>query len=216
MKILIVGTPRSGSTYLFNVLSQYYLEEMVLDSLRYHEYLMDEPFSQYSNNYAAQKTIFDKLSKMESWVVKMHSSQIDSVNHKWITKLYKQADIIVKLTRKDFPAQVRSLCIAQALNDWGHHDVKNIHVSKQIFVDSYMQCLYDSLSLKSVPHDVVIDYDNLTSPQDIIYHITGLHVGEFKFARLLPTKNTSNIRNIDEIRQWMKEIKHTMDGLKHA
>lgn len=216
MKVLIVGSPRSGSTYLLNLLSLYYLldTKTMRDSSEFWDQLSitDEPINGKSNS--SQKKIFDQLLTMDSWVVKIHVGHTNSTNYKWMTHLYKQADIIVKLTRNDFFAHVSSLCIAIAMDDFGESHKKDVYISKKVFTNAYWECYICNMKLDAIPCNSVIDYSDLElkSPQDIFHTVSGIHAVEGDFNYLLPKKNTATIKNIEEVNAWMDELSNLPGG----
>ena len=215
MKILIVGSPRTGTTYLLHVLARYFMHDITKDmpNVNHENFItvmdkfLDEPFSDFNSVFEIKQK-FDTIMKLPSWVIKIHSSHITTDTNKWITRLYKDADIIVKLTRKDIRGTMLSHCIAMTKKSYTDNH-GTVYVDPQIVHDSIVCAYSDQVTLQNVPYDIQIDYDDLKkmTPDEILFYITGLNREVDWKLNKLPKKNTatiSNIHQVDDIYQkWM-------------
>jgi hypothetical protein len=215
MKILIVSSPRTGSTYLVNVLARFYQKQILKahnSNLRFEDildHLLDEPFGD-DYTWFEQKATFDQLMKMDAWVVKVHTTHCNERTHKWITKLIKQSDIVVKLVRRGFKSTVYSHCIATARNNFGENRNFQIELDRDTVFSCTKTVIHDNSIIEFYPYDILVEYESLGYPAEIIKQITGLDVDEEQFqVYRLPKKNNATISNQDQVDRWIDEYLET-------
>ena len=210
MKILIVGSARTGTTYLHRVLVNYFRKDILKDTIcsdlnftQWSNKIMDEPFCRLDNSVFEQKSSFEQIIKLNSWVIKLHVDHMTEYNYKWITQLYKQADIIVKIVRSDIFGTIYSLSIAETLGHFGENFDKEVILDRTTVLTATDDVYRNMIKLESVPHNIQIDYQDLGSPAEVVKLVLGVdNVNEFKLQSV-PRKNTAKIANKDEVNSWI-------------
>lgn len=227
-KILIVGMPRGGSTYMYNLLSKY--NGLSFDSA----HICNEPFgtirleyrkmeiddfnylhSLYEQRLNSIKNIIDNDSHC---VIKDHIQNYRSYEDDLGTKfpfdsLYKDF-YKIKLIRNDFKALVYSLAIAKTTRAFyvfnEEDNVTQVTIDKEMLQYS-IDHQWDILNLLYTDinkYDEVVVYDDLsgdpTVDQQLIQY-TKDDIRDIKIELLKANKHQQSIANYDEVEHWFTE-----------
>lgn len=185
MKILIVSSARSGSTYLYEVVQQYVAPKQLTwtrkhaDRTRYDEAIKDDLSAVRNTNNV------DVVLQQPTWVVKMLVEDLNDSNCDLYMQLVRCADIVVKLRRN--PAErTLSRLVANQDDKWGPKRVntEHIEIDYEIVRKEVKDTIDSEARLNAQPADIVLDYTQLEYPRQIISDITGMP--QHKFPPMLP------------------------------
>ena len=172
MKILILGTARSGSNWVYDSLVKYAAphqddsesDYFYVDTQRKIPTRWNEPFSDSVGNCNQN---WQACMKADSWVIKSlahhHTIHYDSMTMQAI----RSSDYTVKLMRHP-KSIVISTIAAEVSNLWGgyssHTDLK---ISQKQISNAVQGMLKETKMLHTLPCDRTVYYEDLSSPQHI-------------------------------------------------
>lgn len=178
MKILILGTARSGSNWVYDSLVKYAAPDQhnsdsdyfYVDTQRKIPTRWNEPFS---DSVSDCNQNWQACLKPDNWVIKSlahhHTIHYDSM----IMQAIRSSDYTVKLMRHP-KSIVISTIAAQAANLWGEYSLhKNLKINEEQIKDAVMGMLEETKQLHTLPCDTTIYYEDLTTPQQIYNSIVG-------------------------------------------
>lgn len=210
-KVLIVSTPRSGSTYIGGVLKN--------TACAHHEW-MAEPFADITpDEIDSVKTEWEKvISHVENndrVIIKVHTFHLDLLRRAGLLDRFKSIkfDKTLAIYREDVIESAMSLCISNKTNDWhtdshGKNDIviskKDMLESVEFFTASNDEVINDVFDMK---YDVLVKYEDLAydvlkDAKALGFDYNGDVVGEFLTKKFRPKSDV--IKNYDEIMDWFK------------
>lgn len=164
MRIQIISTPRSGSTYLYTILTQ---------ALPDHVGYMEQRPIRYLDKLTPWRVEFEEKAKKQ--LAKMHDiTNYMEENENWslpniITKSHVDTARIpqgnfykILLTRKNLFKQVLSLAIATQTKNFFDPEIEPIGLSPKLFEDSFHRVIQYNKIAKTIEADIKIYYEDLT------------------------------------------------------
>lgn len=159
MKITLWSLPRTGSTYLYNMLVKYLFNTSLQKQLKYHKLNLNE----FSKNYS-ESDLFNILNNENRWVVKdlligtnASESVYEYFNH--------NSDKIYLTLRKDWFQMISSASLAHITNEWSAgktYQAKTAEISLDLFFKKF-NIFWELLNknIKFINVDKIIFYEDL-------------------------------------------------------
>ena len=161
-------------------------------------------FGGKSNNLEQNKRDFwDYLSSKKSWTVKTHTEQF-----KFAIKdhalLYKIADCVVYLQRRDKVAQILSRIVSQQIKNWWNVNVENLEIEHKYIAEEVYKQKQDDFLRESIPRDVDLYYEDSYDPKIVWQNVSGstqtvLPSRQLPVDDLMPIKSNVSITNINYV-----------------
>ena len=212
MKILIITSNRSGSTYLYQSLMEYVApKQKIIDNG--HTIEFNEAISEDWSLLRNKNNVAHVLS-YPNWVIKILVEDINNDRCGLMWDLYKQCDIAVKLTRNRYERTI-SRMLAKIDDNWDYKgvvDTKDWVVDYDTIVKEVDFTNISSQQLFSMPADLVIDYKQLDYPRQIYGLVTGEDINKL-IPIQPPIKQNTIVLEWDQIKDIESKINH---ALKHT
>ena len=219
-KILLVGTPRSGTTYI-----KYLVQEATglepwsagVHSEPYRpiirQYEQDKKVDNFRKNFLKTATDIRKHGILVKDQILHYKNYNDITNRKFPFDVIYKDFYKVRIIRDDFKNLVLSLCVAKETNQWHKwkgqtSNIDTVRISRKVFDScikiqkTYQRAIYET----TIQFDQTIYYEDLTSnpSQDIKL------LKPFKNSIVNSVKVEKNalaeevISNIEEVNKWLK------------
>lgn len=216
MKILLITEPRTGSNMVHRSIMLYNCETPYSDTIPTRE-----PFNKWkksiyefgekSNNLEQNKRDFwDYLSNKKSWTVKTHTEQFkDAIRDHAL--LYKIADCVVYLQRKDKVAQIISRAVSQQIKNWWNVDIQNLKIEHKHIVDCVNKQMHDDIVRECIPRDIDLYYEDSLDPKLVWQNVSGiaqtvLPKRQLPDDDLMPKRSKVTIDNLDYVVSTIKTL----------
>jgi len=175
MKILIITSNRSGSTFLYEVLAGYIAPDQRAWSRKHTDRTrFDEPFKESLSKLRNTNNVNDCLTKPR-WVIKILVDDINPDTSPLLLKLIRESDFIVKLWRNPAERTISRL-VARQDNNYGPKgvDTESIDISYETVKKQVKDTINSMTRLESQPCDIEVDYSDLEYPRQIVSMILGI------------------------------------------
>jgi len=184
MKILIISSNRSGSTFLYETLAGYIAPEQSAwnhtapDRLRFDECIKDTHSEEWDLQW--NKDNVKACLKKTNWVIKLLVEDITEETTDLYLKLIRQCDIMVKLYRNGAERTISRL-VAVGDNNYGPKgvDTDSVDINYELVKAQVHQTIETQTRLEVQPADIEVNYDELQYPRQIISLIMGLPQDKF-------------------------------------
>ena len=205
-KVLIISLPRSGSTFVYESLATYMLKN---DSKSHRWFmkndltnLLDEPFTTELRDREMFLNRLERISNLDSWVVKHLVDQTCHMNTDILSRLHRESDRVVILKRNHID-QILSLAVAEKLNSFGYKN-PTLELTRSEIKQACWDVSLNRFKLNQCFGDKVINYENLHYPRQIVSEVLDLDINTIKPFEIPIRKSHTNIVNRDECLEWIK------------
>lgn len=162
MRIHLLGQPRSGTTYLFNVLRQYYATKQDIE-------FGNEPYnSNFRDNRFFHKHLQEFLNTPRC-VIKNHTLHLVDMEQMGLLDDFNSAvDYTIVCWRQNIFELTASMCVSVHKNQWhaGEQDINPIYIGEHEFRNYWRGFYWETVKLKNNNYKLNVDkwinYDTLT------------------------------------------------------
>ena len=158
MKIQVLSNPRTGSSYLYDILT------MQHDTFE----CMHEPFAASHNEY---KTILEQINASKNIIVKNHMYHLGQLETHNLLEQFKpiKFDHTIVLIRKDLFETALSLSLAMTVNQWNKDELnfESIKIDVSTF-DSAINATWLEL-LRIIRNEYDIEYNEIVYYENLIF-----------------------------------------------
>lgn len=202
--ILILTTPRTGSTTLLKMLS-------------YDTKIQPEMFVGASSQEEISNSIdfYNFISGGDSRVVVklMHNiltTTLSASQRKQLIEMIKLRNFyVIRLLRDDFKNQVFSMAIADTSNEFAEQTSKKIRCSHKTFKRTFRFIHSSTLDLNNNIYDIPIDQDiefNDVANDNIVIrgHPIKRHLSKHEF--LISADKEKKVRNLKDMDRWYEQL----------
>ncbi len=175
MKILIITSNRSGSTFLYEVLAGYIAPDQRAWTRKHTDRMrFDEPFKESLSKLRNTNNVNACLTQSR-WVIKILVDDINPDTSPLLLKLIRESDLIVKLWRNPAERTISRL-IAKQDNNYGPKgvDTESINIDYELVKRQVHDTINSVSRLESQPSDIEVDYSDLKYPRQIVSDILGI------------------------------------------
>lgn len=211
MKIVILSTARSGSTWLYHTLMQYVAPQQT--ELETTGIIFDEVFGSKQDIEHIQRSC-EYIINQPNWVVKVLIEDVHTQAKDLLSQLIKHSDRTVKLVRD--PAQKTfSRLIAIADDQWHgkEYRLKQLpeFTDEQVF-NHTKETIITTIALDYFPCDVCIDYAEMQYPRQIYSIATGIDINSIKPMRDTHYKKTHYEYNRHQVNELARRIERAAEN----
>lgn len=161
MKITLWSLPRTGSTYLYNMLVKYLFSKSLSEQRKYSKLNLNEYLNPKNNN--SELNFFNILNNQNTWVVK--ELIVNKTSQSVYEYLNQNSDKIYLTLRKDWFNMIGSACLAQITNEWSTakiYKAKTSEIPLDLFYKKFNSFWsFLNTNIKLIKVDKVIFYEDL-------------------------------------------------------
>lgn len=195
MKILLLSTPRSGSTYITSLFAKAYP----------HYSVELEPWFKPRIKPGFNHMDYDNI------IVNSHIKDIKLAFKEDYWELVNSFDRIYKIVRNDITEQILSLALAKTTNVYHTTETKFIKtkLTKSMIKNCYQSVLESLDELDKIPADCIFTYEDLTLVPILDAEIVLLPKNSISDNDVPYTKfpdKKEQIINYEECLNWIKEL----------
>ena len=158
MRIHIIGQPRSGTTYIFNVVRQYHANQQDID-------FGNEPFNSHLRNSSKFRSHLTNIVDTSTCVIKNHTTHLDYMKqHNLYNEFCKAMDYTLCIVRKNLFDLTLSMCGSINKDQWYKYNQNPIEIETELFEHFYSGFYWNTVKLKDGVYgnfDQIIYYENL-------------------------------------------------------
>lgn len=174
MRIHILGQPRSGTTYIFNVIRQYYVNQQEIE-------FGNEPFNDHLRDSANFQNHLDSIIQTPRCVIKNHTVHLNYMKeHNLLETFLNAIDHNVLIIRRNLFDLTCSMCVSINKDQWYDYETtgKQIEIEPELFEFFYSGFYWNTAKLKNnfynIKFDTVIEYEKLIREPKLDWLSTGL------------------------------------------
>lgn len=215
-RICITSSPRTGSTFLFDVIDTYSKNDHPHNTKRRYDYCEPVRESHFNGDY---DDLMKNMDEVERWTTKIHYFDIELIkkNIGW-EKFRDQCDYHILLYRKNLYQSSLSLAISWQKDQWiNNMDNQSIELDQKIYRQS-IHNQWRNINITRPRGELGVDYNMILTQEDDLFpsasktwsHLTGIEktkLNEYQ-TRIQPSPpkeqiilNAQQIRNV-----WLDTI----------
>lgn len=204
-KVLIISMPRSGSTYVWESLATYMLKRDSKSHRWFRENnldnLLDEPFTTESRDREMFLRRGDRISNLDSWVVKHLVDQTCHMNADIMSRLHRESDRVVILKR-NYIDQILSLAVAEKERNFGYKST-TLELTYSEIKHACWDVSLNKFKIEQYFGDKVINYENLHYPRQVVSEVLDIDINTIKPFEIPAKKSHTNIVNREQCIKWI-------------
>tara|TARA_B100000282_G_scaffold105386_1_gene74651 strand:+ start:7777 stop:8505 length:729 start_codon:yes stop_codon:yes gene_type:complete len=162
MRIHLLGQPRSGTTYLFNVIRQYYASKQ-------HIEFGNEPFNSNFRDSRFFDEHINEIAKTKRCIIKNHTLHLEEMSEMGLMEDFNNLiDYTIVVWRRNIFELTASMCVSVTKNQWyaGEQDINPIYIGEHQFRNYWRGFYWETVKLKNNNYNINVDkwvsYDELT------------------------------------------------------
>ena len=139
MRIHLIGQPRSGTTYLFNVVRQYHANQQNID-------FGNEPFNPHLRDTTGFNNHLKEITNTSTCVIKNHTTHLDYMKQQGMYEQFDRCvDYSLCIVRKNIFDLTLSMCVSINKDQWYKYNKTPIHIETELFQYFYSGFYWNKL-----------------------------------------------------------------------